>query len=77
MRIGAESDAFPVFEAVFKEFGLPKAIRTDNGFPSQAPMRSSASVSWRSGGSGSASRSNASSPVTRSRTDATNPHINS
>jgi transposase len=26
-----EAYAFPVFEAVFKEFGLPKAIRTDNG----------------------------------------------
>ena len=25
--------AFPVFERVFKEFGLPNAIRTDNGVP--------------------------------------------
>ena len=25
--------AFPVFERVFKEYGLPKAIRTDNGAP--------------------------------------------
>ena len=25
--------AFPEFEAAFKEFGLPKAIRTDNGVP--------------------------------------------
>jgi putative transposase len=25
--------AFPVFERVFKEFGLPEAIRTDNGAP--------------------------------------------
>jgi transposase InsO family protein len=25
--------AFPVFERVFKEFGLPRAIRTDNGTP--------------------------------------------
>jgi putative transposase len=29
--------AFPVFKAVFKEFGLPKAIRTDNGVPFASP----------------------------------------
>ena len=29
--------AFPVFEAVFKRFGLPKAIRTDNGVPFASP----------------------------------------
>jgi putative transposase len=28
-----EAYAFPVFEAVFKQYGLPKAIRTDNGVP--------------------------------------------
>jgi len=28
-----ESGAFPVFERVFKDFGLPIAIRTDNGVP--------------------------------------------
>ena len=28
-----ESFAFSVFERVFKEFGLPQAIRTDNGVP--------------------------------------------
>jgi putative transposase len=28
-----EAYAFTVFERVFKEFGLPKAIRTDNGVP--------------------------------------------
>ena len=32
-----EAYAFPVFEAVFKEFGLPKAIRTDNGVPFASP----------------------------------------
>lgn len=32
-----EAHAFPVFEAVFKEFGLPKAIRTDNGVPFASP----------------------------------------
>src|SRR4051795_8981228 len=29
--------AFPVFESAFKEFGLPKAIRTDNGVPFASP----------------------------------------
>jgi putative transposase len=28
-----EDHAFAVFERTFKEFGLPKAIRTDNGVP--------------------------------------------
>ena len=32
-----EAYAFPVFEAAFKEFGLPKAIRTDNGVPFASP----------------------------------------
>jgi putative transposase len=32
-----ETYAFSVFEAVFKEFGLPKAIRTDNGVPFASP----------------------------------------
>ena len=32
-----EKYAFVVFERVFKEFGLPKAIRTDNGVPSVSP----------------------------------------
>ena len=32
-----ESGAFPVFERVFKEFGLPAAIRTDNGVPFASP----------------------------------------
>ncbi|MEE4143984.1 MAG: IS481 family transposase [Halieaceae bacterium] len=29
----SEAGAFPVFERIFKEFGLPAAIRTDNGVP--------------------------------------------
>lgn len=29
----AEQTAFPVFERVFKEYGLPNSIRTDNGVP--------------------------------------------
>lgn len=32
-----ETGAFPVFERVFKEFGLPAAIRTDNGVPFSSP----------------------------------------
>jgi putative transposase len=32
-----ETYAFSVFEAVFKRFGLPKAIRTDNGVPFASP----------------------------------------
>lgn len=32
-----ETGAFPVFERVFKEFGLPAAIRTDNGVPFASP----------------------------------------
>ena len=32
-----ESYAFTVFERVFREFGLPKAIRTDNGVPFASP----------------------------------------
>lgn len=32
-----EPYAFTVFERVFKEFGLPRAIRTDNGVPFASP----------------------------------------
>jgi putative transposase len=32
-----EKYAFDVFERIFKEFGLPKAIRTDNGVPFASP----------------------------------------
>jgi putative transposase len=32
-----EKYAFTVFERAFKEFGLPKAIRTDNGVPFASP----------------------------------------
>ena len=32
-----EQFAFTVFERVFKEYGLPKAIRTDNGVPFASP----------------------------------------
>jgi putative transposase len=33
-----EDGAFPVFEQAFKEFGLPNAIRTDNGIPFASPQ---------------------------------------
>jgi len=32
-----EAYAFPVFQRVFTQFGLPKAIRTDNGVPFASP----------------------------------------
>ncbi len=32
-----EAYAFTVFENAFKEFGLPQAIRTDNGVPFASP----------------------------------------
>jgi putative transposase len=32
-----EASAFPVFERVFEEFGLPDAMRTDNGVPFSSP----------------------------------------
>ena len=50
--------AFTVFERAFKHFGLPLAIRTDNGRPF-----ASNSASF-----GLSKRSSASSQVTRSRT---------
>jgi len=33
-----EKFAFTVFERTFKEFGLPGAIRTDNGLPFSSPQ---------------------------------------
>jgi putative transposase len=65
-----EAYAFRVFEAVFNEFGLPKATRTD-AFPSPVLIPSSIFQNSPSGGCGSESRSSASSPVARSRTAAT------
>ena len=37
-----ETFAFTVFERTFKEFGLPQAIRTDNGVPFASATRSTA-----------------------------------
>ena len=58
------------FERLFRERGLPVAIRSDNGVPFASPKPSSISPSSRSGGCGSASPSSASSPAIRSRTAA-------
>ncbi len=45
-----EADAFTVFERIFKEYGLPKSIRSDNGVPFASPNAlyglSSLSVWW-------------------------------
>ena len=45
-----EADAFNVFERTFKEYGLPKSIRSDNGVPFASPNAlyglSSLSVWW-------------------------------
>ncbi len=37
LKTTKEMYAFAVFERVFKEYGLPKAIRTDNGLPFASP----------------------------------------
>jgi putative transposase len=37
MHSTKEAYAFSVFESAFKEFGLPTAIRTDNGVPFASP----------------------------------------
>lgn len=67
-----ESLANAAFEQLFIERGLPQAIRSDNGVPLPAPMASTTYQSCPFGGSGSASRSNASNPAIPSRMDATN-----
>jgi hypothetical protein len=60
-----------VFEAVFKQFGMPKAIRTDNGVPFASPNSlfnlSKLSVWWLRLGT----RSSASNRAIRSRTEDT------
>ena len=42
--------AFSVFERVFKDYGLPGAIRTDNGNPFASPNALFGLTSWPSGG---------------------------
>ena len=66
-----EDIAFTAFEQLFRERGLPAAIRSDNGVPFASPTPCSTSPSYRCGGCAWASASNASGPVIRSRTAAT------
>jgi transposase InsO family protein len=66
-----EKFAFTVFERTFKEFGLPGAIRTDNGVRSRPATRSMGSASCRRGGSDSGFRLNVSNPAIRSKTGGT------
>jgi transposase InsO family protein len=63
-----EEPAITAFEQLFRERGLPLAIRSDNGVPFASPMPCSISQSSRCGGSGSALPSSASSPDIRNRT---------
>jgi transposase InsO family protein len=60
--------AFTVFERAFKEFGLPAAIRTDNGVPLPGRRLSTGSANYPCGGSASAFRSNGSSQAIPSKT---------
>jgi transposase InsO family protein len=57
--------AVTVFERTFREFGLPRAIRTDNGLPFASGHALYGPASCPCGGCGSASSSNASDPDTR------------
>ena len=67
----AEVYAFTAFEHAFQEYGLPAALRTDNGVPFASP-NALASAAWRSGGYGWAFVSSASGPGIPSRTGVTN-----
>ena len=66
-----EAYAFTVFEMSSRSSVCQTPSAPTTASPSQAPMRSSTCPNSRSGGSGSALRSNASNPATRSRTAAT------
>jgi putative transposase len=61
--------AFTVFERVFKEFGLPLAIRTDNGFPVAGRTALYASANSPGSGCASAFASSASNAAIHSRMD--------
>jgi hypothetical protein len=58
-----------IFDSAFREFGLPEAIRSDNGPPSPRPAPAASRPSM-SGGCGSAFASSASSQANRSKTAA-------
>ena len=63
-----EDTAFTAFERMFRERGLPAAIRSDNGVPFASPTPCSISQSSRSGCLGLVLRSNASSRAIRNKT---------
>lgn len=65
-----EDLAITAFERLFRERGLPHAIRSDNGVPFASPNACSTYRSSPSGGSGSASESRGSSPAIPSKTAA-------
>jgi putative transposase len=61
----------PVFEAAFREYGLPQRLRTDNGPPFASRVRPVGCRGCRCGGSNWASCRSASSQADPVRTDAT------
>ncbi len=63
-----EELAFRPFERLFRERGLPAAIRSDNGVPFASPLDCFSSPDCRCGGCGWASRSSGSGPAIRSKT---------
>ena len=67
-----ELPAIEAFERLFRDRGLPDALRSDNGLPFASPNGLYKPLkAVRLGGSGSASPSSASNPAIPSRTDAT------
>lgn len=66
-----EDLALPAFEQLFRERGLPVAIRSDNGVPFASPMPCSTFPGCPSGGSGSELRLSASSQAIHSKMAAT------
>jgi hypothetical protein len=67
-----EQGAFTAIERLFKERGLPHAIRSDNGVPFASPNGLFNLSAWPFGGSGSASLSSVSILAIRNRTVAMN-----
>jgi Homeodomain-like domain len=67
-----EEPAITAFERLFRDRGLPLAIRSDNGVPFASPNALFNLSKLSVGGSGSALPSSASSPATHSRTAGTN-----
>lgn len=62
----------PWFEWVFRQYGFPQAIRTDNGAPPLLRSRSADSVSCRNGGFSWVSVLSGSNRVSRAKTDVMN-----